>query len=781
MSTPQVHHLFHAPIADHSFSTDKQTLAVARENNVELYQQSGNKFALSDELKGHEKTVTSVDIAPNSGHIVTCSQDRNAYVWEKTPSGWKPTLVLLRINRAATFVRWSPSEQKFAVGSGARVIAVCYFEEENDWWISKHLKKPIRSTITTLAWHPNSVLLAAGSTDSHARVFSSFIKGIDTRPEPSAWGERLPFNTICGEFLNDTAGWIQGVAFSPSGNSLAFTGHDSSVTVVYPSAPEQPPRAMLNISTRLLPLNSLIWNGETEIIAAGHDCEPFRFRGDENGWQLVGSLEKKAGDAGGAREESALNMFRQMDLKGQASADTKLKSTHQNTVNTVRVHEEANGAVSSFSRQPRIFQGWPRITRLSPSLHLAGLSPFFKYGLHPLVTICTAMNRILLIPILLYLCLVGVIARGEPSTHVPRDVFDSLEELSRLVDISYCVGTTGVRQPFQCLSRCDDFPDFELITTWNTGILLSESCGYIALSHSTKRILIAFRGTYSITNTIIDLSAYPQAYIPYQGEPDAPGPKCANCTVHAGFMNSWLNTRITVLPRVSEALQKYPDYEVTLVGHSLGGAVAALAGLEMRLKGWDPLVTTFGEPMVGNEDFVRFFDEQFGFGDAVGIPPMKGRRLRRVTHINDPVPLLPLWEWGYRAHAGEIFISRSELPPTLEDMHLCVGDNDLRCITGFGGPAPLLELYRDKQSFASTSRDGCSHVESGSSEDQLVLRGHGDRDVSGCEKRVADGLSALRWDWSLIPERYRLWELFYAHRDYFWRIGLCVPGGDPTG
>lgn len=74
MATPQVHHLFHAPIADHSFSADKQTLAVARENNVELYQQLGNKFALSEELKGHEKTVTSVDIAPNSGRIVTCSQ-----------------------------------------------------------------------------------------------------------------------------------------------------------------------------------------------------------------------------------------------------------------------------------------------------------------------------------------------------------------------------------------------------------------------------------------------------------------------------------------------------------------------------------------------------------------------------------------------------------------------------------------------------------------------------------------------------------------------------------
>ena len=42
-------------------------------------------------------------------------------------------------------------------------------------------------------------------------------------------------------------------------------------------------------------------------------------------------------------------MFRQMDLKGQAQADTKLKSTHQNTVHTIRAHEEANGVVSSFS------------------------------------------------------------------------------------------------------------------------------------------------------------------------------------------------------------------------------------------------------------------------------------------------------------------------------------------------------------------------------------------------------------------------------------------------
>ncbi|ATY63640.1 actin related protein 2/3 complex subunit [Cordyceps militaris CM01] len=350
MAAPEVHHLFHNPIADHSFSTDHSVLAVARDTTIELYGKVGNAFKLKDELKGHDKTVTSVDIAPSSGRIVTCSQDRNALVWEPSPTGYKPTLVLLRISRAATFVRWSPSETKFAVGSGDRVIAVCYFEEENDWWVSKHLKKPIRSTITSVAWHPNSVLLAAGSTDAHARVFSGFIKGMDAKPEPSVWGERLPFNTVCGEFLNNSAGWVHAVAFSPSGDALAFAAHDSSITVVYPTGPDQPPRAVLTIATQLLPFKSLLWSAEDEIIAAGYDCEPFRFHGGEAGWELAGTVEAKGAGTGGAqREESALNMFRQMDLKGKTKDDTQLKTTHQNTITMIRSYESSGGRVTKFT------------------------------------------------------------------------------------------------------------------------------------------------------------------------------------------------------------------------------------------------------------------------------------------------------------------------------------------------------------------------------------------------------------------------------------------------
>jgi actin related protein 2/3 complex subunit 1A/1B len=64
---------------------------------------------------------------------------------------------------------------------GLSAIAICSFDEENNWWVAKQLKKPIRSTVLSVDWHPNNVLLAAGSADLKARVFSAYIKEVDER------------------------------------------------------------------------------------------------------------------------------------------------------------------------------------------------------------------------------------------------------------------------------------------------------------------------------------------------------------------------------------------------------------------------------------------------------------------------------------------------------------------------------------------------------------------------------------------------------------------------
>ncbi|OTB06674.1 hypothetical protein M426DRAFT_318732 [Hypoxylon sp. CI-4A] len=354
---------------------------------------------------------------------------------------------------------------------------------------------------------------------------------------------------------------------------------------------------------------------------------------------------------------------------------------------------------------------------------------------------------------------------GDISTpsHVSAGFFGSLERLSRLVDITYCVGTTGITPPFSCASRCNDFPTLDLVTTWNTGVLMSDSCGYIAVDHGPTphrasgpgsgrthgAIIVAFRGTYSITNTVVDLSTIPQEYVPYpspdpgdSGTPDEPKHTCRNCTVHMGFLSSWKTARTVVLPALEPLHKQYPDYPIYLVGHSLGGAVAALAALELKvISGWDNLVvTTFGEPRVGNGGFVEYLDSVFEL-EGVGSE-IESQTYRRVTHVDDPVPLLPLSEWGYRSHAGEIFISKSDLPPELSDVRPCIGDYDPRCIASSAG-----------ERLRTTGQ---------------ILAEEQARETSISTQGI--------WD---IPSRFKLWQLFFAHRDYFWRLGLCVPGGDP--
>ena len=284
---------------------------------------------------------------------------------------------------------------------------------------------------------------------------------------------------------------------------------------------------------------------------------------------------------------------------------------------------------------------------------------------------------------------------------------------------------------------------------------MSDSCGYIVLSHppSPPRIILAFRGTYSVANTVIDLATIPQEYVPYPGGDGDDDPEvteslkkrsidpkraeCTNCTVHMGFMTSWQHTKPLILPYVKNIVNDYPDYQLTLVGHSLGGAVAALASLDFQARGWNPQITTFGEPRIGNQGLTQYLDKSFAIEGG-----SSSSMYRRVTHVDDPVPLLPLTEWGYQPHAGEIYISKPELTPEIQDLHYCTGDADTDCIagaeTGRSSPnMPPIEQQADIESFK-------------------------------------DWWNETRGRLS-IPARWRIWQIFFAHRDYFWRLGLCVP------
>lgn len=337
------------PITCHAWNRDRTKLALSLNNNeVNIYGRQGAEWRLEETLCGHDLRVTGIDWAANTNRIVTCGADRNAYVWTLESDGkWQPTLVLLRINRAATCVKWSPQENKFAVGSGARLISVCYFEQENNWWVSKHIKKPIRSTITTLDWHPNNILLATGAADFKVRVFSAWIKDIEPKPTATPWGTKMPLGQLMIEFSNSEGGggWVNAVALSPDGNKVCWVGHDSSITV----ADATREMAQSQLKTEFLPFTSITWVTPRSLVAAGHGCCPMVYSVDENG--KLSQISKL--DASQKKEQgtlSAMSKFKSLDRTARTDqSDTMLDTVHQNTITGLQVYSGERDSVSAIS------------------------------------------------------------------------------------------------------------------------------------------------------------------------------------------------------------------------------------------------------------------------------------------------------------------------------------------------------------------------------------------------------------------------------------------------
>ncbi|XP_016341210.1 actin-related protein 2/3 complex subunit 1A-like [Sinocyclocheilus anshuiensis] len=288
--------------------------------------------------------MTWIDWAPESNRIVTCASDRNAYVWMLKDGVWKPTLVLVRINRAATCVKWSPLENKFALGSGAKLISVCYFEKENDWWLSKHIKKPINSTVLSLDWHPNNILLAAGSADLHCRIFSTYIKDIEDKPGPTPWGSKMPFGEVLLEY-KECGGWVHSVCFSPSGDALAWVSHNSAISVANATQGKE----VTQLTTGHLPLLSMLYVSETEIVAAGHDCCPYQFSYKGPGClEFVKKVDIPKQSSKG--NMSAMQHFRNLDKKATTEEEeTGLGSLHQNSITQLCILEGPKAKVEKFS------------------------------------------------------------------------------------------------------------------------------------------------------------------------------------------------------------------------------------------------------------------------------------------------------------------------------------------------------------------------------------------------------------------------------------------------
>jgi predicted lipase len=141
----------------------------------------------------------------------------------------------------------------------------------------------------------------------------------------------------------------------------------------------------------------------------------------------------------------------------------------------------------------------------------------------------------------------------------------------------------------------------------------------VEVDEARHRQWVVVRGTANLANVVEDAD-YAKAEAPDLGIP-----------VHQGFV---LDAR--AVWSFARPLLK-PGIETRLTGHSLGGALAVLLAMRLRVDG-QPIgrVVTFGQPKVTTETGV------FRFRD---LP------LLRIVNHDDPVPLLP-WETPGAALAG---------------------------------------------------------------------------------------------------------------------------------
>lgn len=74
---------------------------------------------------------------------------------------------------------------------------------------------------------------------------------------------------------------------------------------------------------------------------------------------------------------------------------------------------------------------------------------------------------------------------------------------------------------------------------------------------------------------------------------------CPGCFSAAGYYTAWAEVRDDILHAVESTHAKYPDHNVVVTGHSLGGAIASIAVGFLRQQGHIvDLVRSFTKPLL---------------------------------------------------------------------------------------------------------------------------------------------------------------------------------------
>ena len=186
--------------------------------------------------------------------------------------------------------------------------------------------------------------------------------------------------------------------------------------------------------------------------------------------------------------------------------------------------------------------------------------------------------------------------------------------------------------------------------------------------------LLAFRGTKVPQDWIEDLYCTPVRFDWVFNAAPAIG------EIHAGFGHTLADRLAEIIATVSARDQTKP---LLVTGHSLGGALAALAGACFTVTGAAirPVsgIYTFGQPRIGLHDFCNTYDR------------ILDQKLVRFVNKQDLVPRVPFRGWDY-SDEGTMIHFDSDGTPSIQASEW--QDFLARALQGFGDFVEIMSHVR---------------------------------------------------------------------------------------